>query len=348
MPMPIPNARGIFAERFSAQLLAGRPARDPLAVAERLLAIQGQDLRGARLAIRARTKGLSSDDVDRALTEDRSMVISWLNRGTLHLVRSEDYEWLQTLTTPPVVSANARRLRQEGVTAAAAERGVALIRRSLAGDGPLTRQEIGKRLAAARIRVEGQALVHLLMLASIRGLIVRGPVVGGQQAFVLTGDWLGAPKPVARDRALGELARRFLAGHGPATDRDLAYWAGVPLRDARAGLTTIASEITERGDGLVSITTRASRALPPPRLLGSFDPVLFGWTSRNAILGAGGPVVVAGGTFRPFALVRGRAAATWSIRAGNVVLKPFGPLTRSVASALKEDERDVLRFLNLS
>ncbi|HVS48749.1 MAG TPA: crosslink repair DNA glycosylase YcaQ family protein, partial [Candidatus Dormibacteraeota bacterium] len=261
----------------------------------------------------------------------------------------EDYEWLQMLTTPPVVSANARRLRQEGVTAAAAERGVALIRRSLAGDGPLTRQEIGERLAAARIRVEGQALAHLLMLASIRGLIVRGPVVGGQQAFVLTSDWLGTPKPLARDRALGELARRFLAGHGPATDRDLAYWAGVPLREARAGLTAIASEITERGDGLVSITTtRTSRALPPPRLLGSFDPVLFGWTSRDAILGADGPVVVAGGTFRPFALIRGRAAATWSIRAGSVVLKPFGRLTRSAASALKADERDVIRFLNLS
>jgi hypothetical protein len=347
--MPIPNAAGIFAERFTAQLLAGSPAGDPVAVAERLLAIQGQELRGARLAIRARTKGLTSDDVDRALTEDRSMVISWLNRGTLHLVRSEDYAWLHALTTPPVHSVNARRLREEGVTPPAAERGVALIRRFLAGDGPLTRQELGKRLAAARIRVDGQALVHLLLLASLRGLIVRGPMVDGQQAFVLTSDWLGAPKPVVRDRALAELARRFLAGHGPATDRDLANWSGVPLRDARAGLRAIGSEITERGDGLVTFTSvRASRALPKPRLLGPFDPLLFGWTSRDAILGANGPATVSGGTFRPFALVRGRAAATWSIRAGIVELKPFRTLARSDASALKAEERDVLRFLNLS
>ena len=80
----------MVAERLTAQLLAGPPARDPVAVAERLLAIQGQDPRGARLAIRARTAGLTVADVDRALTEDRSLVITWLNRGTLHLTRSEE------------------------------------------------------------------------------------------------------------------------------------------------------------------------------------------------------------------------------------------------------------------
>jgi hypothetical protein len=347
--MPIPNASRIQAERFTAQLLAGKPARDPVAVAERLLAIQAQDPRGARLAIRARTAGLTSDDVDRALTEDRSLVVTWFNRGTLHLVRSEDYGWLHGLTAPSVVSANARRLRQEGVTAAAAERGVALIAQSLAADGPQTRQELGRRLAAAKVRVQGQALVHVLLLASLRGLIVGGPMVGGRQAFALTSDWLGKPKPVARERALAELARRYLAGHGPATERDLAYWSGLALRDARAGLKAISSEVVEPGDGLVSLKgAGASRALPAPRWLGSFDPVLLGWTSRDAILGAAGPAIVAGGIFRPFALVRGLAAATWSIRAGEVAVKPFRPLSGSDASALKADERDIIRFFNLA
>ncbi len=54
----------MLAERFTAQLLAGEPARDPVAVAERLLAVQGQDPRGVRLAIRARTVGLSVTDVE--------------------------------------------------------------------------------------------------------------------------------------------------------------------------------------------------------------------------------------------------------------------------------------------
>src|SRR5215213_489466 len=120
--MPV---QAILSERLTAQGLAGTPLRDPVAVAERLLALQGQDPRGARLAVRARSEGLSAADVDRALTEDRSLLITWLNRGTLHLVRSDDYPWLQALTTPPLLTQSGRRLAQEGVPPDAAERAIA-------------------------------------------------------------------------------------------------------------------------------------------------------------------------------------------------------------------------------
>src|SRR5205085_4353270 len=102
-----------------------------------------------------------------------------------------------------------------------------------------TRRQLRERVAAARVRTEGQALVYVLMLASVRGLIVRGPMAGREQAYVLVRDWLGEQEPVDRDAALAELARRFLVGHGPADDRDLAKWAGIPLRDARAALGAI-------------------------------------------------------------------------------------------------------------
>lgn len=339
----------MIRERLAAQLLAGPPARNPLAVAERLLAVQGQDPRGVRLAIRARTTGLTVADVDRALTDERSLLITWLNRGTLHLVRSDDYPWLQALTTPPLFTGNARRLAQEGVSPAAAERAVAVIERSLSGEGPLTRGELGERLAAARLPTKGQALVHLLMLASLRGLTVRGPMIGGQHAYALVRDWLGESRAVDRERALAELARRYLAGHGPATDRDLAKWAGLPLRDARAGLGAIASELTERDGGLLDLAGRAAEAeLPPPRLLGAYDPVLLGWTSREPLLGPHQPLVTIEGLFRPFALVRGRAAATWKIRAGKVVLEPFGRLGSGDAAALNADGKDVVRYLGSS
>src|SRR5580693_4135227 len=99
-----PVGSPVIAERLTAQLLAGAPAGDPMEVVRRLLAVQGQDARGARLAIRARTAGLGATDVDRALSDDRSLLITWLNRGTLHLVAGEDYPWLHALTTPPLLS----------------------------------------------------------------------------------------------------------------------------------------------------------------------------------------------------------------------------------------------------
>jgi hypothetical protein len=311
-----------------------------------LLAVQAQDPRGARLAIRARTAGLSSADVDRALTEERSLLVTWLNRGTLHLVRSEDYPWLHAVTTPQLLTGNARRLAQEGVSPAAAERGVAIVQRALAAEGPLARTDLRERLAAKKVPTAGQALVHILLLASIRGVTVRGPMIGREQAYVLVRDWLGKPARVDRDGALAELARRYLRGHGPAGDRDLAKWAGLPLRDARAGLTAIASELHERDDGLVDLNRRPAAAkLPPPRLLGSFEPLLLGWTSRRPLLDAHEQLITVNGLFRPFALVGGRAVATWSIRAGELDLTPFDRLSAADAALLEADAADVVRFL---
>jgi hypothetical protein len=346
--MTIPGTDRLIAERYVAQLLAGPQAADALTVVERLLAVQAQDPRGARLAIRVRSAGLSGANVDRALSDDRSMLIAWLNRGTLHLVSRKDYPWLHAVTTPSLLTANTRRLAQEGVTEDAADRGVAVIVKALAGNGPLTRVQLRDRVRAARVRTEGQALVHILALASHRGLIVRGPMIGKQHAIALTRDWLGESRPIDRESALAELARRYLAGHAPATDRDLAQWAGVPLRDARAGLQKIANELVERDDGMVSLSARKNTPLlPPPRLLGSYEPVLLGWTSRVPILGEHVLKVTIEGVFRGFALVRGKGVATWSISGGRVVTVPFAPISPSDAAALKTDADDVMRFLNL-
>ena len=337
-------SRTLLAERLTAQALAGPPLSRPVDVAERLLAVQGQDPRGFRLAVRARTEGLSATDVEGALAE-RELIVTWLNRGTLHLVSSEDYPPLQALTTPPLLTSSARRLRQEGVSEAQAERALATIEKALTDEGPLTRVQLRERLDSAGLRTEGQALLHLFFLAAVRGVVVRGPMVGKQHAYVLVRDWIGEPQPIDREKALAELARRYLVGHQPATDRDLAKWAGLPLRDARAGLQAIASELEEEGD-LVRLTKRADpEKLPPPRLLGAFDPVLLGWTSREDILGPHTNLVTRNGIFHPFAMVKGRAVAKWGLAGGKLTVESLQALPATVAKALEADAAAVTRFL---
>jgi hypothetical protein len=341
---PAPN---IHARRLTAQLLAGPPARSPLAVAERLLAIQGQDPRGARLAIRARTTGVQAADIDRELTDERSLVITTLNRGTLHLIRSEDYPLLQLLTTPPLLRPSATRLAQDGLDAATTERAVDLIDRSIANDGPLTRAQLRERLGRAGIPHLDRSLVHLVFRASVEGRIVRGPMIGRQHAFARVSDWLSPAPPPPRERALAELARRYLAGHGPASDRDLARWAGLPLRDARAGLGAIAGELRELGGGLVDLARRGRAApVPRPRLLGAFEPLLLGWASRADVLGACQARVVSGGVFRNFALVGGRGVALWRLKAAGIEIEPFAELAPGEADALARDGESVRQFLS--
>ena len=324
--------KSVLADRLVLQRLAGEKETSVGALVGHLLAVQAQDLRGAQLAIRARTTGLGASDVLRAL-EQRELVVSWCNRGTLHLVRAEDHPWLHALTTPQLRTSNLTRLRQEGVSPEQADRGVAVVAKELA-DGPRTRTRLKEVLQSADVPVAGQALVHLLFLATLHGVCVRGPVVGKEQAFVLVADWLPRSRPVDRDVALRELGRRYLAAHAHAAARDLAKWAGLTLNDARAALAGCALPVLP------------TAPLPPPTLLGPFDELLMGWESRDLVLDGHNELVTRNGIFAPFVMVRGKARGTWSLPRGRVAITPFDDLTPAVTRALARETADVERFLS--
>ncbi|WP_195210509.1 winged helix DNA-binding domain-containing protein [Actinomarinicola tropica] len=282
----------------------------------------------------------------RPVTVDRALVVSWLHRGTLHLVPAADHHWLHALTAPRQLVHNARRLGEEGVPPADADRAVEVVMSSVRAEGPLTREQLRDRVDAAGIRTAGQAIVHILMAATLRHALVRGPVVDGRHAFVDVESWLGPMPPVDHDAALAELARRYLRGHGPASARDLAAWSGLTLGDARAGLAAIAEETEPWGDdNLVVRRDHRDARPPPPRLLGPFDPLLHGWTDRPRITGPHRGVVTTNGLFRAIALVDGRAVATWRWERGAVDIDPLEPIAPDALVALGADADDVRRFL---
>jgi hypothetical protein len=308
------GAADLARARAAAQLLGTPKRRSAAEVVRHLLAVQAQDFASVPLALRARSKGLTRGDVHAAL-DSGELVLSWLNRGTLHLVDRDDYPWLHALTAPTTLTANNRRLAEEGVTNPA--RGVRAIVKALE-DGPMLRKEIGERIGA-----KAGALTHLLLAATLEGLIVRGPVRGKEQTFVLVRDHLGKLPKIERDRALDELARRYAAGHAPAEDVDLAYWSGLPLRDVRGRIKP----------GQSTFVT-ARKLLPP------FDPYIMGWKDRSFAVPEDMTkrVMPGGGMFRAVVVVDGRVAGTWSRAGGRVVVDaPLEGLAAEVA--------DVERFL---
>jgi hypothetical protein len=382
------RASALLRRRLVTQGLAGPPlgtgAEGPVAVARRLLATQGQDPRAFRLAVRARTRGTTGADVDRALSDERSLLVTWLNRGTLHLVTREDYPLLQALVAPWQRTGAMTRLAQLGIDEALADRAVALVDRWLADEGPLSRAGLRERLLAAGIPAEGQGLVHVLFRASLDGVLVRGPVAGGghrrgdgaasgvEQLYARVADWLPeaaeAVAAVRREPEVGyaEIARRYLAGHGPADPRDLAKWLAVPLGQVRSALDALGSRVVETDGGLVELATAhgageaadgAGRRgmpgasaggparLPPPRLLGAFEPLLLGWRSREEVLGGHEGTVISGGVFRGIGLAGGRAVGAWRFGGPGVDFTPFGPLSESVEQALARDAEALQRFL---
>jgi hypothetical protein len=338
----------VLASRLRSQLVTGEQPTSVAGVAAHLLAIQAQDLRGARLAVRLRSQGLVAVDVDAALSDERSVVVAWLNRGTLHLVPSADYWWLRELTVWRLRTGNRRRLAQEGVSPQEAERGVGAIGDALS-NGPHSRAELKAVLDRSGVPTAGQALVHLLIAASIAMPLVRGPLRGGEHCFVDARDWLGGPPDgLDREEGLRRLASRYLVGHGPAEATDLAKWAGVGLQEARRGLAAARDEVSTVGADLFDLAGRGlSSVLPGPLLAGPFDPLLHGWASNAEILDGRSGIVTTNGLFRPFALIDGRAAATWGLAGGRIVIRPFRSIGRHERQALQSEAHAVLAYLGL-
>jgi hypothetical protein len=296
------------ALRCAAQLLAGEPAKSAEHAVRHHLALQAQDLRAAQLALRARVPGLTPQDVDRALNA-REFVVTWVNRGTLHFVCPDDVHWLVALTGPAQASSVKRRLALDGIEPRRAERAIKTIARALADEGPLTRAQLVERTG-----IEGQPFIHVAFAAAYRGVMVRGPLIGRQHAYVRTEDWIGpAPKRIDRDASLAELARRYLAAFGPATETDLAYGRGGPER-------------------------------APSKLLPLWDNYLLGWKDRGFQIDPEHTLTIyANGMIGPAASRGGMLVGRWTASNGRVVIEPLdGPAT-GFAAETKAVERFIAR-----
>jgi hypothetical protein len=239
-------------------------------------------------------------------------------------------------------------------------RAVHLIDEALAAHGPLTRAEVAAILAPHGIPTAGQATIHLLGRAALEGVICLGPLRGRQLTYVLIDDWIGRGRPLAREAALAELTRRYLAAFGPATPEDLAAWSGLPLRDVRAGwqqvagaLLAVSSEgrpawlLAERADWLAD----SPGTSPEVRLLPRYDTYLLGYRSREWVVAPAFArrIHPGGGIIHPALLVDGRACGTWAStrRRTNleIAVEPFEPLPPAVVAGLEVEVASIGHFL---
>ncbi len=340
--------------RSGAQLLH-RPGRhSAVELVKHLTGVQAQVLSAVGLALRARTNGMTHERVDRARLRDRSIVLTWAMRGTLHLVAAEDYGWLVPLTTEPGLANAHRRLKQEGVPAGQPARAVRFIEKMLEREGPLTRPEIAERLQHKDIRVAGQAIAHLVWLAAAQGVICYGP----EQRFVLVEDWLPSSKPREPDAALAELAIRYLRAPAPAAPADLASWAGIRAGDAMRAWKAIADRLVEvetaRGTRWILRSKRSEAPAGIVRLLPAFDEYLLGWKDRDIVVAAEHRTKInrGGGWLHPVVLADGQLIATWSIQRKSIQssleVVPFVPLTSAIKLAIAAEAKEVAGFLGIA
>lgn len=320
----------------------------PSAVAA-LAGVQAQVPSAAAHALHLRCPEVAADSIERALVHDRTLVRTWAQRGTLHLLPAAEWRtWIAGL------SARVRRVdraweRYHGITADELETITEAIPEVLAGRR-MSREELTAAL------VERLGAPHLteplrsgwgaaLKPAANLGRLCHGPVrPDGGVTFVRPVDWLGAEvtePPVAQAEGVRALIAAFLDACGPATPEDFARWFGVqPARGKRLWRDHAPPLAAVDVDGARAWVTAASAdsllAAEPVEgvwALPAFDPwVLHPRSHRDVTVPTEHAAAVsrAGGWISPVVVVDGWVAATWKAEAA-------GGVTTVTVTVLRDD-----------
>lgn len=279
-PMRTASLPQVRRRRLATQCLSAAGLGRGGDVVRLLTAVQSQD---APLAAWSLAMRMPSGTTYAALLAEQSAggwVRTHVLRPTWHHVAPEDLRWLQGTTGPRVESSLAGRHRGLGVDEEMTMRAFRVLERVLAGPTPHTRRELRPAFADAGLPTDVERLAHLLIRAELRSLICSGPLRGTEHTYVLADETVptGPLDHLSGADAQRELTRRFIAGHGPASDRDLVRWSTLTLGQVRSALNDLSGELDHVDAGGHRLwfdprmPSRTSRA-QPAYLLSTFDEV---------------------------------------------------------------------------
>jgi hypothetical protein len=354
--------------RLHSQGLLGPPVSGPAAVVRRSGAVQAQDHVPALWSVARRCTGPGGRPPAQAEVGARYDEGAFLRlhvlRPTWHFVPPERHRALVALTGPRLAAALAARWRGLSLTDEVRARAAELLAAAVRQQGPLTRADAQTVLTGAGIDVEGQRLPHLLVSAELAGVLTSGPARAGgptpAHTWALVDDRVPAGGVPDLPEVVRALVLDYVRSHAPATERDLAWWSGLPLGDVRAGLRAAWPELTTvvvRGRrywyaGVPPLPAGDSDG-PAVHLVPSFDEYLVGHTESRDVVDPHGfarhtPRALLG----PSVLVDGALAGRWrrvlSPAGGgrvDVVVTPLVPLSARALRGLEDEAERYAAFV---
>jgi len=331
----------VHAFRLERHHLARRaPKKDLARVVGEIGGVQAQVMSAAELQVGIRAD-CRVEDVRDALWKRKTLVKTWLMRGTLHLVPAADLPLFTAAMQTRWMHLRNSWLKWVQMSEPEFWGVVDAISHALEGEA-LTREELIQKVVKGRPEHVREAMKSgwggMLKPVARRGLLCFGPSRGQSVTFVRPEQWLGTWRQVDPDEALVEVARRYLRAYGPATKADFARWWGNWPGVGSAAWAGLAAELVrvsvegQPADVLASdlhVVARQPDTTSPVQLLPPFDPYLMGHSKRDHLFDAihSPKVSRAAGWISAVVLVDGRVSATWShVSAKGILLitvKPF-------------------------
>jgi hypothetical protein len=305
------------------------------------------------------------EDVRDALWKRKTLVKTWLMRGTLHLVPAEDLPLYTAAMGTRWIRVNKSWLKFMQLSEPEFLSLIDDIGEALDGQ-VLTREELIAKVGKGRperIReVMKSGWGGILKPVARNGLLCFGPSRGQSVTFVRPQQWLGSWREVDPDQALNEVARRYLRAYGPATKEDFTRWWGSWAGIGKAAWTGLAGELVSvdiegrKANLLAGDLQRIGKLLPAAsvQLLPPFDPYVMGHSSRDHIVEAANHSKVSrtAGWISAVVLVDGRVAGTWSHEALKgtlrITVEPFQTLTSKTMTELRGRAEAIAETLGLA
>jgi hypothetical protein len=339
----VPTAHDIARWRLQSQHLVAPYAGSAASVVTDLLAVQAENPSQAAWAVASRTAHADPADLE-ALLDAGEVVRTHVLRPTWHFVPAADIAWLLELTAPRVRPVVARQLTEvHGWTPETIDRVTTAVVELLGEEPDRTRDEVARGLSDRGFEITGQPLMLLLAQTELDRLVCSGRPRSGTHTYALFADRVREPARLDREEALGELALRYFTGHGPATVRDLSYWATLTVTDVRRGLTQVEDRLESfEHDGLTfwHAPGEAPRSPlePAGHLLQILDETYRGYSESRMVLDVEGVVPTGRETAIGMALVDAQLVARMKRTVGKRVVFELSPYR----AALRPGELDAL------
>lgn len=266
-------------------------------------------------------------------------------RTTWHYVDLDDLPMIVSATSERVRRQVVAHVGRQGLAASDLDAAGRVVAETVHAHPGCDRGHLAARLADRGTPLSGDLLAHAVMVAELEGSVAGERRPGGQHVYhPIT---LGSLPPT--DEARAELARAYARGHGPVSDRDLAWWSSLTLTQARQALRDADLEpVTLAGRDLWSLGAPTEHEVPPALLLPNFDELIS--HQRDAsVRDEVGPRydTIMFGT--GLLLLDGRLAGHWTRRVAaervEVHVRPVAALTARQQAAVEEEVQAFGRFL---
>jgi hypothetical protein len=350
------DMKEIAFQRLRNQQLIQSNLKLPENVVSWLGAIQAQDYTGAKWSLGLRVPNCTNVGVERVIAE-KTILRTWLLRGTLHFVLAADIRWMIELVAPRILLENKRRYRELELEEQTLLHSNDLLVKALQTANQLDRKALLSILEINGISTKGQRGVFMLQRASLDGLICQGVTHANNPTFIQLDGFTS--KGFERDEALSELARRYFTSRGPATLQDFIWWSGLSVAEARAGINSIQSQfVQETVDGNSYWWPQSmpvfDENFQTVLLLPGFDEYLLAYRNRSASLDV--PrykrMTPPNGMLPATIVFNGQVKGTWkhTIKNDVVLVTPylFNPLSSAERENVTAAARHLGKFLGMS